>query len=484
MFPEEVPKVLRVFKITVVFRFFRHFKYFSVEKGSILIVDDDEDVLTSAKLFLEQQFNSVKTESNPANLPRLFEKTDFDVILLDMNFSKGKTDGREGISLLERIVEQSPDTIVILMTAFGEIDLAVKGIKKGAFDFILKPWKNAKLLASVSSALKYRKSKQTVKRLENTRKTLSSDLDKIFQEIIGVSDSIVKVISTIEKVAKTDANVLLMGENGTGKELLARLLHRKSDRSDQVFISADMGALHENLFESEMFGHIKGSFTDAKDDKIGRFEIANGGTIFLDEIGNLAYSLQSKLLSALEKRVINRVGSNIEIPIDIRLVAATNMPLQKMVAEGKFREDLFYRINTFEVHVPPLRERLDDIPLLAEHFLKTYSAKYNKPRIRVKKSTLKLLTKHRWPGNIRELQNTVERAVVLCDNDEIVIDDFLLKNHELQAAESGGNLNLDEIEKTIIMKALHKNNGNVTKAANDLGLQRNALYRRLEKYGL
>lgn len=455
-----------------------------MENGSILIVDDDEDILASAILFLEQQYSDIKGESNPANLTRLFEKNDFDVVLLDMNFSKGRTDGKEGINHLEKIVEQSPDTVVILMTAFGEIDLAVKGVKKGAFDFILKPWKNAKLLASVSSALRYRKSKQAVNRLENTRKTLSSDLDKGFQEIIGASDAITKVVKTIEKVAKTDTSVLLLGENGTGKELLARLLHRKSDRAEQVFISADMGSLNENLFESEMFGHIKGAFTDAKDDKIGRFELAKGGTIFLDEIGNLSYSLQAKLLSALEKRVICRVGSNIEIPIDIRLVSATNMPLQKMVAEGKFREDLFYRINTFEVHLPPLRERLDDIPILAEHFLKISSSKYNKPRIKVKKSTLKLLTKHNWPGNIRELQNTVERAVILSDNDEIVIDDFLLKKTELKIDTNEETLNLDEMEKAIIMKALHKNNGNVTKAANDLGLQRNALYRRLEKYGL
>ena len=455
-----------------------------MEKGSILIVDDDEDILASAKLFLEQQFSNVIAESNPANLPRLFEKNDFDVVLLDMNFSKGKTDGSEGLNLLKKIVERNPDTVVILMTAFGEIDLAVKGIKAGAFDFILKPWKNAKLLASLSSAWKYRKSKQTVNRLENTRKTLSSDLDKGFQEIIGESDVILKVIKTIEKVAKTDTSVLLLGENGTGKELFARLLHRKSDRADQVFISADMGSLNENLFESEMFGHVKGAFTDAKEDKIGRFELAKGGTIFLDEIGNLSLSLQAKLLSALEKRVICRVGSNAEIPIDIRLVSATNMPLQKMVAEGKFREDLFYRINTFEIHLPPLRERLDDIPTLAEHFLKIYSSKYNKPRIKVKKSTLKLLTKHSWPGNIRELQNTVERAVILCDNDEIVIEDFLLKKTELQTSTNEDQLNLDEMEKAVIMKALHKNNGNVTKAAIDLGLQRNALYRRLEKYGL
>ncbi len=455
-----------------------------MEKGSILVVDDDEDILASAILFLEQQYSDVKGESNPANLSRLFEKNDFDVVLLDMNFSKGKTDGSKGLSLLKRIIDWNPDTVIILMTAFGEIDLAVKGIKAGAFDFILKPWKNAKLLASISSACKYRKSKLAVSRLENTRKTLSSDLDKGFHEIIGESDAISKVIKTIDKVAKTDTSVLLLGENGTGKELFARLLHRKSDRAEQVFISADMGSLNENLFESEMFGHVKGAFTDAKENKIGRFELAKGGTIFLDEIGNLSLSLQAKLLSALEKRVICRVGSNVEIPIDIRLVSATNMPLQKMVAEGKFREDLFYRINTFEIHLPPLRERLDDIPTLAEHFLKIYSSKYNKPRIKVKKSTLKLLTKHSWPGNIRELQNTVERAVILCDNDEIMIEDFLLKKNELQTLENEDLLNLDEMEKAVIMKALHKNNGNVTKAAIDLGLQRNALYRRLEKYGL
>ncbi|MHC1704794.1 MAG: sigma-54-dependent transcriptional regulator [Tenuifilaceae bacterium] len=455
-----------------------------MEKGSILIVDDDEDVLTSAKLFLEQQFNVIKTENNPTNLTKVFEKDDFDVVLLDMNFSKGKTDGKEGITLLERIVELNPESVVILMTAFGDIDLAVNGIKKGAFDFILKPWKNAKLLASVSSALKYRKSKQTVKRLENTSKTLSSDLDKNYREIIGESETIKKIINTTEKVAKTEANVLLLGENGTGKELFARLIHRKSDRSNQVFISVDMGSLNENLFESEMFGHVKGSFTDAKDDKVGRFELANNGTIFLDEIGNLPYSLQSKILTALERRTINRIGSTIDIPIDVRLISATNIPIQKMVNEGKFREDLFYRINTFEIHLPPLRDRQEDIPILAEHFLKVYSAKYNKPRLKIKKSTLKLLSKHNWPGNIRELQNTVERAVVLCEKDEIVIDDFFIKNTTGNTKEDEEILNLDDMEKGLIMKALRKNNGNVTKAAKDLGLQRNALYRRLEKYGL
>ena len=445
-----------------------------MENGSILIIDDDLDVLASAKLFLEQQFNNVFAESDPSNILDIMKKTDFDIILLDMNFSKGKSDGREGLSILDKIVTHSPDTIVILMTAFGDIDLAVKGVKKGAFDFILKPWKNAKLHASVLSAYKYRKSKQTVKMLEGTRKVLSSDLDKNYKEIVGISESIVKVFKTIDKVAKTDANVLLLGENGTGKELLARLIHRKSEQANQVFISVDLGSLHENLFESELFGHVKGAFTDAKEDKIGRFELANGGTIFLDEIGNLPYNQQSKILTVLEKRKINRVGSNIDIPIDIRLISATNMPLHNMVAEGKFREDLFYRINTFEVNVPPLRERQDDIPILAEHFIKIYSTKYNKPKLKIKKSTLKLLAKHNWPGNIRELQNTIERAIVLCENDDLVFDDFSIKTKEQDQVEKERVTILDEMEKGMILKALRINNGNVTKAAKDLGLQRNA----------
>lgn len=454
------------------------------QKKNILIVDDDIDILTSARMFLEQHFTAVKTENDPERIISLVTDDNFDVILLDMNFEKGETGGGEGIYCLKTILKNKPDSVVILMTAFGDIDLAVTGIREGAFDFILKPWKNAKLLAGILSALKLRESNLKLKQINSTRLTLSHDIDKSFIDIIGDSLAIRNVKDTIDKVAVTEANVLILGENGTGKELVAREIHRSSNRADNVFISVDMGAIHELLFESEIFGHTRGAFTDAKEDKAGRFELATGGTIFLDEIANLSYSLQAKLLTVLERRTVFRIGSVSEIPVNIRLICATNRPLRDMVEEGKFRQDLYYRINTFELYVPPLRQRIEDIPQLVSHFLSNFSAKYNKPGLSIQKNTFKHLQNHLWPGNIRELQNSVERAVVLCEDKVLNINHFFADPTEKTSKMTDEILNLNEMEKILIDKALKKHKGNITRAACDLGLERNALYRRLNKYGL
>jgi len=452
--------------------------------ANILVVDDDNDILTSARLFLEQHFSKITIESNPDKIIQIISHIDFDVILLDMNFRTGETGGEEGISFLKDIIKHKPDSVVILMTAFGDIDLAVTGIRLGAFDFILKPWKNAKLHASILSALKYRESNLKRDKFKNTQLALSTDIDKNFIEIIGDSIAINNVRKTISKVSNSDANVLITGENGTGKELVAREIHRNSSRSDNVFIVVDMGAIHELLFESEIFGHVKGAYTDAKEDKAGRFELAAGGTIFLDEISNLSYSLQAKLLTVLERRKLCRLGSGKEIPIDIRLICASNTNLLEMVKEGRFRQDLFYRINTFELYVPTLRERIEDIPLLIKHFLKTFITKYNKPNLFLAKNTIKYLQKYNWPGNIRELQNSVERAVVMCDGKELGTDHFLPYEDTMNRKLPSDILNLNELEKIVISKALKKHKGNISRAARELGLERNALYRRLDKYGI
>lgn len=451
--------------------------------GRILVIDDDKDVLVTLKLFLEEQFEKVQTEYDPELLLKHINSEIFDVVLLDMNFKKGEMDGQEGIFWLNEILKARPDIIVILMTAFGDIELAVKAIKEGAFDFILKPWKNAKLLGTILSAMKLRKSNLQVEHLLNAQQRLSEDLDQRFNTIVGHSTTMIDVYKTIEKVAQTEANVLILGENGTGKELIAREIHRKSLRRNKLFMNVDLGAISETLFESEIFGHVKGAFTDAIKDKPGRFELAEGGTIFLDEIANLSYSLQSKLLTVLQNRKVVRIGSNIEIPVNVRLICATNMPLHQLVKENKFRQDLLYRINTVEIQLPPLKERIEDIPLLIEHFMKLYSKKYKKEGLKIDRATLNRLKKHNWPGNIRELQNAVERAVILSSEDKISIDDFLLKKY-YPSFPFDDNLNIGEMEKSLVIRAIDKNNGNITRAAKDLGIKRNALYRRIEKYGL
>ena len=454
------------------------------KKGSILVIDDDEDVLLSLRILLKQYFQEVTLENKINKLNSIIENKTFDVILLDMNFRAGINTGNEGIYWMKQILKNDPDAIIILITAYGDIELAVKAIKEGATDFILKPWDNEKLLTSLNTAYNLRQSKKEVKILKDKQVHLSEDVNKKYKNFIGESKAIKDVLKTIEKVAVTDANVLIMGENGTGKELVARALHRQSKRADDVFISVDMASLSESLFESELFGHVKGSFTDAKEDRAGRFEAASGGTLFLDEIGNLSMPMQAKILSVLQNRKVTRIGSNKEIDIDIRLVSATNKHLYDMVAEENFREDLLYRLNTIQIDIPPLRKRLEDVPLLVNFFMDTYSRKYNKTGIRVDKSAISKLQNYNWPGNIRELQHTIEKAVILCEGDTIRGDDLFFHPTKKIAKEEADTLNLGEIEKSTIEKAMLKFNGNMTKVAKELGVTRATLYNKIDKYGI
>ena len=455
------------------------------KKGKILLVDDDEDILQAARLFLKQHLTVVQTERNPEALPAILKNESFDVIFLDMNFARGATDGREGFQWLNRILEIDPSAIVILITAYGDIELAVRGIKEGATDFVLKPWQNEKLLATLSSAMKLRRTSLAAETFRSRQERLGADLDRPFQDFVGHSPAMQGVYAAIEKLASTDANVLILGENGTGKELVARELHRQSPRGQDVFISVDMGSLSETLFESELFGHVKGAFTDAKESRPGRFEVASGGSLFLDEIANLSFALQSKLLRVIETRTVTRLGSNTTLDVDVRLICATNLPIYEMVAEKKFRQDLLYRINTVEIRIPPLRERVEDIPLLAEHFLVQYSRKYQKSGKRLGPTTLRKLEKYHWPGTVRELQHAIERAVILSEEAVFQPADFFFVDPE--KSEAGlvlDNFNLEEAEKILIRKTLSKFGGNISHAAKELGLSRSALYRRLEKHGL
>ncbi len=453
--------------------------------GRILAVDDNEDILFALKLLLKQHVEIIQTISSPNRIPELMAEEDYDVILLDMNFTKDAISGQEGFDWLERILEIDSDMVVVFITAYGDAEKAVKAIKSGATDFVLKPWQNEKLLATVSSSVKLRRSRKEAYNLRSKQKEISAVLDQPFHEFIGNSPEMQEVFTTIKKVAATDANVLILGENGTGKELVARALYRNSLRRDEVFISVDLGSIAETLFESELFGHEKGAFTDAKKSKPGRFEIASGGTLFLDEIGNLTLTMQQKLLTIIERREVIRVGSNKPTPIDVRLICATNNNIHEMVAEDEFRQDLLYRINTVEIHLPPLRERSGDIQLIADHFLKIYSKKYKKPIQGLSPAALKKLNQYSWPGNVRELQHAMERAIILSESARLEPDDFMLSPPKKKGNDLDfDTFNLDEIEKTVILKVLKQSQGNITMAADELGLTRTSLYRRMEKYDL
>lgn len=453
------------------------------EGGKILMIDDDEDVLLAAKMLLKKSGHQVIIEKNPNKIPFLLNNDTYDVILLDMNFSKDTTSGKEGFEWLKQIRERDPNAVVIMITAFGDVEMAVRALKEGATDFILKPWQNEKLVATISTAIKLKKSYNEVDKLRKAKQMLEEQISQPFRDIIGQSDALNQVFGLIDKVAKTDANILILGENGTGKELVARAIHQKSMRKDNSFVAVDMGAITESLFESELFGHKKGSFTDAREDRPGRFELANGGTLFLDEIGNLSMSLQSKLLSVLQSRQVTRVGANQAIDVDIRLICATNMPLNQMVNEGKFRQDLLYRINTVEITLPPLSDRIDDIPMLANHFLNHYSKKYRKEVLSISPEAMNKLKKYPWPGNVRELQHAIERGVIMADSPTLQESDFLFSRKGTDEIASD-TLNLDEVEKAAVVKAIQLHSGNISKAAEELGLTRASLYRRMEKYGI
>ena len=445
----------------------------------MLVVDDDTDVLTAVRLLLRPQVKEIKTEKNPENIRSLLASHHFDVILLDMNFASSINTGNEGIYWLRKIKELKSEAAVIMITAYGDIDLAIRSLKEGAFDFVVKPWHNEKLLSTIQDALS---------RKDKSSNISSTDKEKpvIGSELLGESEAMQEIFFKIRKVAPTDANILILGENGTGKDLIARAIHQHSLRASKPYIKVDVGALTESLFESELFGHKKGAFTDAREDRMGRFEAANGGTLFLDEIGNISLQQQSKLLSVLQNRQVIRVGSNEAVPIDVRLLCATNVSLADLANETRFRKDLIYRINTVEIMVPPLRRRGNDIILLARHFIAVYANKYLKPTPELSKSAVEKLMGYHYPGNVRELQYAIERAVIMADSPVLEAQDLLFSPIESAPAEEAllQETNLEELEKATIMRVIEKNGGNLSKAAKELGITRTALYRRLNKYDL
>jgi DNA-binding NtrC family response regulator len=450
------------------------------QKGNILVIDDNKSILSALEILLIPEFHEVTLLSNPNQILNELSKKDYNLVILDMNFKAGVNTGNEGIYWLERIKESRPEISVVMITAYGDISTAVNALKSGASDFILKPWDNAKMLATLKLAIQLNVSKTEVRQLKERETELKKEINRDQRYIIGSSSQLTGVLNIVRKVAKTDANILITGENGTGKELIAQEIHRLSNRSKEVLVSVDMGALSETLFESELFGHMKGAFTDARENRQGKFEIADKGTLFLDEIGNLSFHLQAKLLAAIENRQFSRIGSNHLIPTDIRLICATNRNLENMVKEGLFREDLLYRINTIQIELPPLRDRGNDIFILAEFFLKKYAYKYNKPNLRINQQAHEKLLRYAWPGNIRELQHTIEKAVILSESNVINPDDLYLR-HTGSFNSNDSFTTLEAMEKLMIQQALEKNKGNFTAAAEQLGITRQTLYNRFKK---
>ncbi|MBN2347607.1 MAG: sigma-54-dependent Fis family transcriptional regulator [Bacteroidales bacterium] len=455
-----------------------------LEKGKILIIDDNKQILDSLQILLKSEFGLIDTIKNPNLIPEKIRSTSYDIILLDMNFSAGVNTGNEGIFWLTEILKTDPLAIVILITAYGDIELAVKAIKEGATDFITKPWDTEKLLATLSAAFKLRKSKLELFNLKNRQHQLNKDIDRQFNVFTGKSPVMKEIYTIIDKVAATDANVLILGENGTGKEIFAREIHRKSKRSQEVFMGVDVASLSETLFESEMFGHEKGAFTDAGEKRMGRFETATDGTLFLDEIGNLSLPVQAKLLTALQNREIYRLGSNVPIPINIRLISATNKNLFQMIEDKFFREDLLYRLNTIQIKIPPLRERKEDIPGLADWFLTHYTCKYEKTGISITNSGYDKLINYSWPGNIRELKHAIEKVVILSESKKLQADDFYLKEPYGDFTNAFDSNRLIDLEQIAIIKALEKCKGNIAKTAKMLDISRTTLYSKIKKYGL
>lgn len=448
--------------------------------GKILIADDNEEILVALKMFLGEHFSQVHTRMDPLDALSCFSRHNIDVCILDMNFSPGASSGSEGLDLMKKIRNIDPDAVVIFITAYGDMDLAVNAIKEGASDFIQKPWNDQKLLATVGSAMELSKSKQEINSLREKQKHLQSDQHRDHHMVWGNSAAMEQVMHTIEKVADTDASVIILGENGTGKELVANEIHLRSKRKDEVYIKVDLGSLSESLFESEMFGHARGAFTDAHTEKVGRFELASGGSIFLDEIGNISTALQSKLLNVLEKREVTKLGSNQPKPFDARIISATNMDLDQMVHDKTFREDLLYRLNTIRIDLPPLRERVEDLPQLVEFFLRSLGEKYGR-ETGISRRGLSSLTKYNWPGNIRELRYTLEKAVIMADQNTLTERDFLLNAKPL-SREGIRMVNLKQNEKEIIIRAIQMNGGNLSKAARHLGISRRTLYNKISKY--
>ena len=451
-------------------------------KGNILIVDDNKSILSALEILLAAEFQTVTTLSDPNQIPTELRKKDYNLVVLDMNFNAGINTGNEGIYWLGRIKESNPEISVVMITAYGDVELTVKALKMGATDFFLKPWDNNKLLATLKSALQLNWSKKEVNQLKEKEKGLKTEINREQKFIVGSSPQLMQVLNLVRKVAKTDANVLITGENGTGKELIAHEIHRLSNRSTEVMVSVDMGAITETLFESELFGHVKGAFTDARENRPGKFEVADKGSLFLDEIGNLSFHLQAKLLAAIQNRQVSRIGSNQTVPVDIRLICATNKNLESMVHEGLFREDLLYRINTIQIEVPPLRNRGNDVLVLTDFFLKKYSSKYNKPGLKINQQAQDKLLKYTWPGNIRELQHTIEKAVILSEGNVLKAEDFFMR--PVVSGRTGeAELTLEEMEKRMINQAIEKNNGNLSAAAEQLGVTRQTLYNKIKKLG-